>query len=847
VNTGLEYPLYLEEYDLRNREKCFEELQTRANEIQASIDLEKGPLMKLGLFQLDDGDRLLIVVHHLVIDGVSWRILFEDIETLYSRYIQGGKFALPLKTDSFKLWSEKLSAYANSKTFLKEKIYWQKIEAMEVHPIPKDFYVDDNYIKDTTNVSFTLGNEQTGLLLTKVNEAFRTEINDILLTALGMAVKKTFGQDRVLIALEGHGREQILEDMDIGRTVGWFTSVYPVLVDNSYAGDLGRQIKEIKETLRRIPNKGIGYGILKYLTREENKKEIEFKLKPQISFNYLGQFDTDVKQISSFEIAKESGGNSRSLKNRREYILDVSGMMSGDRLTMTISYNKTHFKTGTMTSLIRNFKSEIKHLIALCSSKDKTGFTPADFTYKGLSMEKVDELAEKYFIEDIYTLTPMQEGMLFHSLYGASSSAYFVQISFRFHGELNIPFLKKSLEHLFLRHDVLRTVFIYEGFDRPLQIVLKERKPVFFFKDLQEEATGKEKGAFIREYKERDRRCFFDLSKDVLLRTAVIRVDAEQYEFIWSNHHILMDGWCREILFTELFEIYRSYRENRPFHLPFIKPYRNYIQWLENVDKKASKEYWEKYLQGFNKFTGIPRKNKQAPGPKGMREESFECLLGKDSSHSLSELAASRRVTLNTVFQVLWGVLLGIYNDTLDVVFGTVVSGRPPEILGVETMVGLFINNVPVRIRFDENTRFWDLVKKVQQEVLESKPHHYYSLAEIQASSMLKQDLFDHVLVFENFPSINRPFELESVQQHEYSNYDLTLGIIPGEPIKVKFLYNTGIYEPGFIEQVSLNLKEMINTVITKDDIRVKAFSISHNFLVLESNVFGEDMGEFVF
>ncbi|HLP47394.1 MAG TPA: amino acid adenylation domain-containing protein, partial [Candidatus Kapabacteria bacterium] len=388
VNHGLEYPLYLEEQNLKNCENSLEELKTNANRIQASINLEKGPLMKLGLFHLNDGDRLLIVIHHLVIDGVSWRILLEDIETLYSQNKRGEKLLLPSKTDSFKFWSDKLLAYANSKIFLKQKTYWQKIESIDApsSTIPKDFNVDDNYIKDTGSVSFTLRVEETELLFTKVNQIFKTEINDILLTALGISIKKTFGQDLVLVDMEGHGREEILEDMDIGRTVGWFTSVYPVLMDISYAGDTGRQIKEIKETLRRIPNKGIGYGILKYLTNEENKEKIEFKLKPQICFNYLGQVDADVKQLSSFEMAKESTGNLLSLNNRRIYLLNISGLAVNNRLTINISFNKTHFKPETMASLIGNLESELTHIIAFCSSRESIERTPSDFTYSELTI-----------------------------------------------------------------------------------------------------------------------------------------------------------------------------------------------------------------------------------------------------------------------------------------------------------------------------------------------------------------------------------------------------------------------------------------------------------------------------
>ncbi|HLP46745.1 MAG TPA: amino acid adenylation domain-containing protein, partial [Candidatus Kapabacteria bacterium] len=502
IAHGFDYPLSLEEFEINGTTA---DLVTIAENIQAGIDLEKGPLLKLGLFHLSDGDRLLIVIHHLVIDGVSWRILFADIETLHNQYKQGKKLTLPPRTDSFKTWAENLAVYANSKEFLKEKAYWQKIESLKAPLISKDFAAAGNYINDTTSISFTLSQEETGLLMTKVNMALGTAINDILLTALAMGIKKTFGHEQISIALEGHGREEIMAEIDVSRTVGWFTALYPVLADVSYAGDLNRQVKEIKEMLRHIPGKGIGYGILKYLTGKENKKEIEFKLAPQISFNYLGQFDADVKQLSFFAPAKESPGNSLGLNNKREYLLDVSGLTANNRLTMTISYNKTHFKPGTMADLNSNFQFELQRIIAFCAAKESREFTPSDFTYKGLSIESVNRLMELYpDVEDIYTLTPMQEGMLYHALVDASSSSYFEQISYRLQGELDIGLAEKSLHELFKRHDILRTAFVHENTDRPVQLVLSDRVCDFYYQDISQIKAGQEKRNFIKEFKEKD-------------------------------------------------------------------------------------------------------------------------------------------------------------------------------------------------------------------------------------------------------------------------------------------------------------------------------------------------------
>ncbi|HLP59542.1 MAG TPA: condensation domain-containing protein, partial [Candidatus Deferrimicrobium sp.] len=680
VNYGLDYPLYLVEHDLRNCENCFEELKTIANGIQAGIDLEKGPLMKLGLFHFSDGDRLLIVIHHLVIDGVSWRILFEDIETLYRQYQRGEKLILPPKTDSFKLWAEKLSVYANSKTFLKEKAYWQKVESPAVPLISKDFAVDDNHIKDTGNISFSLNEEETGLLLTKVNEAFRTEINDILLTAWGIAIKRIFGIEQVLIALEGHGREEILEDIDISRTVGWFTSLYPVLINVSHINDPDRQIKEIKETLRQIPNKGIGYGILKYLTGEEHKKELEFKLKPQISFNYLGQFDAEVKQISSFEIAEASVGNSQSLNNEREYLLDTVGRITHNRLTITISYNKTQFKPETITALAGDCEVELKHLISFCCAKKNKAFTPNDFTYKKLSIESVDRLMESYSnAEDLYILTPMQEGMLFHVLVDDATNFYFEQMSYRLLGNLNIYLVVKSLNELFKRHDILRTAFVYKDIERPVQVVLKESAIDFYYEDISQISEQEEKEKVIREFKEKDRTRPFDLSNGMLMRVSILQAAASEYEFTWSSHHILMDGWCIGILNTEFFEVYTSYLENRPYRLPGVKPYRTYIRWLEKQDKEESVRYWENYLDSYEEQTGIPKTKIVEKGETGYRNETVSLILEMEKVAALHKLAAANHVTLNTVAQTLWGIILGKYNGKEDVVFGAVVSGRPVD------------------------------------------------------------------------------------------------------------------------------------------------------------------------
>jgi amino acid adenylation domain-containing protein/non-ribosomal peptide synthase protein (TIGR01720 family) len=846
----LGYPLYLQEYDLADstdKKETMTGFAALVNDIQVSLDLEKGPLMKLGVFHLEDGDRLLIVIHHLVIDTVSWRILFEDMETLNQQYKKGEPLELPLKTDSYKLWAEKLYDYANSKDFLNEKNYWAQLEAIKIPGITRDLQDEpgSNYQGDKQVFSFELSKEETELLLTKVNHAFGTEINDILLTALALGFKKTFGKNKLLIALEGHGREDILKDMDISRTVGWFSSIYPVVMDVSYENDLARQVKEIKEILHQVPHKGIGYGILRYLTAQENKEEIEFQLEPQTSFNYLGQFDAEAGQMTSFQFAGESSGRTQNLKEKRDYDFEVTGLLANEVLRMSIAYNSKHYKSITIEEWAYNYKTQLQGIISFCAQQEKRGYTPSDFTYKGLSIETIDALSAEIDgeIEDIYTLSPLQEGMLFHALYDSDSSTYFEQISYRLSGEFDVHLLEKSLTELFKRHDILRTVFMHKGDERPIQVVLKERPVDFYYMDLRPMPGQEEKETFLNVFREEDRTLrTFNLSQDVLMRLAVIQLETNLYEFIWSHHHILMDGWCMGILISEFLEIYGSYLENRPYQLSDPPRYRWYIQWLERVNKEASRRYWAGYLEYYDEAAGIPGTLPLdlSTGSDYKNDQVFY-QLDAGKAVRLIGLIGKHQVTLNTLIQVVWGIILAKYNNTQDVVFGAVVSGRPHDLEGVETMVGLFINTIPVRIRFDEKTTFNELIQKVQQEAVESEPHHYYPLAEIQAQSALGQHLLNHIMIFENYPiqenleeileekDGEKPglkFELSHVISFEQTNYAFNIMVGALDRIVIKFLYNGNLYERKFIETFAGSFGKLFGQILENENLEVKKLTL---------------------
>ncbi|MCU0467731.1 MAG: amino acid adenylation domain-containing protein [Arcicella sp.] len=832
VNNDVWADFEVDEYDFQNDENPHESLTNRANSIQSSLNLSKSPLIKVTLFRLPDADRLLIIVHHLVIDGVSWRILLEDLDSLFQQISNKEPLLLPLKTDSFSKWATELTKYANSEKFLLEKEYWKTIENCQVEALPKSNHQQNDFPKLKT-VHISLEETQTKNLLQKVHHAFGTEINDILLTTLGLASKKVFGHNNTLLTLEGHGRENILADINISRTIGWFTTTFPVIINSQWSDNFAKQIMENKEMLRQIPNKGIGYGILKYLTDSCHKEDINFKSTPQIVFNYLGQFDSDIPK-SVFSIAQENAGETHDSDDTPLHQLSVLGAVMNHKLDLSFNYDSAYFSEKTIESLANNYHQILLELIDFCVQKKDKSLTISDLTHKKISSENLEKLSLKYDLQDVYHLTPMQEGMLFNALLDKKSEAYSTQVSYRFLGECDAFITECSLNELFIRYEILRTVFDYETTDDLLQIVLKKQRVDFSFYDISD-LSEIEKEEYIQTYKLKDRAKGFNLSSDVLMRISVLQLNKQEYEFIWCNHHILMDGWCAGILIAEFSEIYSRLLEGKKNNLSPITPFKIYTKWLESVDKKATLQFWDNYLLDYEEAVSIPKRN--IPAAREYKREKVNYLFSHTQTKQLNNLAQQHKVSLNTVIQSLWGILLAKFNDTNDLVFGTVVSGRPPSIVGIESMVGLFINTIPVRIKIETELSFEALIQQVHHNNITSEPHHFCSLAHIQANTYLKQSLLDHILVFESYPLADKlagvgkknngnSWQITKVETIEQSSFDFEVIINPGEELNVTFVFNENIYDIFLIKKVMDAFKMIVEQVLQNQQQLISQISI---------------------
>ncbi|GGX16505.1 non-ribosomal peptide synthetase [Aquimarina muelleri] len=822
-------------HDLSNEKDSLKMMGELCQDLQSNLDLSNGPLFVVGHFRLSDGDRLALICHHLLIDGVSWRILLEDLSTVYKQYQSGKEISLPLKTDSFQKWASLQQEYSQSKELSSEHDYWNNLHTSNIPDFPIEKGVREDKMRMDKRVSFTLDQKITSIMQTSIHDVYHTEINDILLAGLGLALKDTFGICKSVVEMEGHGREDILEDVEINRTVGWFTSIYPLILEVSKSSERSKNLIKVKDNLRKIPNKGIGYGILKHL-----KKGFSSNLIPAIQFNYLGEFGNKIvedKEINApiFEYGSDYIGEAIDPQNIMDALIGVSGSVSSGELSMAISYRSDLYNDKTMQVLIDSYKDNLTSLINELSSINESYLTPSDLTFTDLSFDELQDLNADDLLEDIYELSSAQQGMYYH--WFSSEDSYFEQASYRVKGAgLNMAYFKEAYDTLVDRYAILRTSFISQYADSILQVVKKSVPSGFLHIEAPANIEPNNKQAWVEKMKFEDREKGFNLEESSQMRLTILDLDNEEYEFIWSHHHILMDGWCTSILINDFYRILQSIEKGSKHNLSKVNPYSDYIKWLSKLDKEGTMTYWKNYLSGYNNTAKVP----YAYSNSSLKEYSFNnetIELTGNIHEKINVLCNELEITPNTFTQVVWGYLLSRYNNTQDVVFGSVVSGRPADLSGAEEMVGLFLNTIPVRIHYSENDTPKDVLKKTQEEAIACLPYHYASLSSVQGQSELGVSLLDHIMIFENYPIQelieeqleeksdhgSSTLEFESVDINGRTNYDFNIAVAISETyLKVHFQYNKNRYEEILIKKLATHFYNIVQSFTEQSDLCLK-------------------------
>jgi acyl-CoA synthetase (AMP-forming)/AMP-acid ligase II/acyl carrier protein len=802
-----------------------------ANSRQTALNIIEGQLVRAILFKYDDDqpNRLLIIIHHLVIDGISWRILLSDLEELLSQIKKNHTVQLRTKTSSFKSWTTALYAYSQSDDALHDLAYWRTQIVQSTLAFPKDYEVNlsRNTLDSVVYVEKSLDPERTRSLLTKVPQAYRTQINDILLTALVKSLAIWANVTEFDVAMESHGREDLFEDLDISRTVGWFTSLFPLRLADRRNEPLGDTILRIKDQIKQIPNNGITYGVLRYLHPDETIRASLAQPQPSpVSFNYLGQFDQDAKGQFLLGEAQGNTGSDISLKESRQALIDINSRISGGQFIFNVSFSTHLYKLATIENLANLYIDQLQTIIEHCESGQYGSYAAIDFPLAKLSSKDYHDLYQEYKgdIEDIYPLSPMQEGMAFHSQYSEASGAYIIQLSCDMSGDFDSDAFENAWKITIARHPSLRA-FIFSGENlQNHQVILRSVHLPWVIFDWTTQTSTQQDAAW-EEVLLNDRTRDYDLGSAPVMRFYLVKLSSTNWRFLWSHHHILTDGWCLPILMKEVLHLYAQ-PDSHDISQPV--PYRNYIAWLSHQDIEQAKSYWLKYLEHFSAPTslGIERDVRQATNVLSHDYQDLSDILSKELSTSLNTLTKTYRLTLSNVIQGAWALLLGIYSQTSDVVFGATVSGRPPALPGVEEMVGLFINTLPVRAKINPQQTIVEFLKALLNEQINSDQFSYTPLVTIQACSSLpsRTPLFRSILVFENYPLDSdiigdaKALSMDGLQIHEQTNFPLTLTASGGDQIPIKISFDQSIIDPEKITRLLAHFKNILNFAASYPD-----------------------------
>ncbi|MGO4615822.1 amino acid adenylation domain-containing protein [Nocardia sp. 2TAF39] len=808
-------------------------------------------------------DVLLIAAHHFVIDGVSWRILIPDFAVAWSQLVAGQPVALPANGTSMRRWAHSLLDAARAPERVAELPFWQQVSAT---PDPLlgarafDPEVDTNATVERVQV--TLSAEVTDAVLTAIPGLYRGGVNDGLLSALAMAVVRwrgdgsagatdpeaAVGHHTVLVKLEGHGREEdVVAGADLSRTVGWFTTAYPVRLDlasadlaDAFAGGaaLGDIVKSIKEQLLEVPDKGLGYGLLRHLNLETSPHlgsaggSRAGSDTAQISFNYLGRMSAGANHEQLAEIGWVPVADlgqldvDMDLDMPANATIDINAIVTdgadGPQLGASFA-----FPTGLLgEEQVQEFADLwVEALTALATHARRPGvggFTPSDMPLVRVGQTDL-ELWERNYpaLTEVWPLSPLQSGLLFHALMTQSTvDVYTVQSVVDLGGVLDVARLHAAAQGIIDRYPNLRSAFVTDSDGQAVQVVLDRVEAPWREVDL----TGlpaDQRTAELRRQVAADQATHFDMSTPPLLRFTLFRSDEAQWHLAITTHHILVDGWSMPLLLRDLLVLYAVRGDHTA--LPRVASYRNFLGWLAGRDRDASLRAWASALEGITEPTQL------APQPRA--EENYE--IGKltteidaDRTRRITKHAAELGVTVNTLVQAAWGILLGRLTGRGDVVFGATVSGRPAELSGVESMVGLFINTLPVRLRIDDRESVGKLLERLQRDQADLLEHHYVGLTDIQRVAGTGS-LFDTLVVFESYPIDNEAIAAASsidgmsvtgVGINDATHYPMTLMVVADSTIELILKYLGSRFTAEEVEILSARLVRVLEALVGDPD-----------------------------
>ncbi|WP_218159722.1 non-ribosomal peptide synthetase [Lentzea albida] len=748
--------------------------------------------------------QLVLVIHHVVIDGVSWRILFDDLALAWQQISSGAPVELRPVGTSFRRWTQLLE----QASFEGDRAYYERRLPGVDQLLGRRELTEADVVASEQVRTVTVGSRATAALLGDVPALFHAKVNDVLLTGLAVALarwRRDNGQDQTFahVELEGHGREGrfVPRDPDLSRTVGWFTTLFPVTVDPVDVDDLAAALKRVKEDLARVPSNGVSYGALKYLHDESFDAS-----RPQVLFNYLGRFAGGT--TGDWQLAENAGqlGERRdpAMRLPRALEFNASAEPGADgevELVTVLSWPAGVFTDADITTIGEYFVAALEGLAGLTAG----GHSPSDFPLVPLTQADVDAL-DSPALREVLPLTPLQEGLYFHSVFDDDSAHRYVeQQLLTLTGAVDARRLEEAATRVFELFPNLAARFASLADGRVVSVLESGVRPVFTTVNGQGMSDEE-----ISELAERDRVAGFDLATGPLMRYTLVLTAPRRYVLIQTVHHIIADGWSVPPMLRALLAEYDA-----PGSVHVRGSYSDYVRWLVESDAQESDRVWARELEG------LPGPSITVPDHTPSRMFADMHL---DAPSDVDERVRAAGVSLSVAVHSAWAVTLGGILGRQDVVFGSTVSGRDADVPGIDELVGLFINTIPVRARWSGGTTARELLDAVREHQTAVLPHQHVSLSRIGKLANAGA-LFDTLVVFDVSADVtslrSESFGIERVDGEGAPHYPLTLVVERRHDGSVRFnlIHDTAVIRPAGARRIVETFAGTLTALLTGEDV----------------------------
>lgn len=780
-----------------------DEAQDQFTAWQGDFDLEHGPVFRIGYVDgLSDGTaRVFVACHHLIVDAVSWRVIAEDLEAVYTGH------SLPPVGSTYGQWTTAAQQYASRHP--EERGYWQQVQTgyEETRAAPLHRLVQS---EDTRTVSRLTLDRATTKRLLHCHHAFRTQINDVLLAAFAHALTDLTGEKVNHVILEGHGREEVAPGLDVGRTVGWFTTMFPVRLQTGV--DRLTTLRDTKETLREIPAKGIGYGTF-YGYHDD--------LLPRINFNYLGRLDLDqAGDGGRWQLTQEPSGQPEHPANRDTVIMRINAWITDGRFALTVS-NKLGQEAGN--HLVERYQQRLVELIDELSRASRTYLTPADVDYV-VSAPHLDELQSEREVEGVYRANSLQQGFIYQAVtHGRDDDAYTVQMTWEYAAAIDGDCLRQAWGLAQRVFPALRLRFDWK--EEALQIIganaTVDWRPV----DLSDRPADEAEAA-IRRLRQSDRDERYRLDTGPLFRVYLIKRGPERYSCIFSHHHSILDGWSNTVLVNRVHEFYEALVAGSPIDTTPDRSYLSGQKYLQE-HRHDHQAFWREQVARYDErmdLEGLLRPDARTAGlrvgtarrVREMREMSF--TVSGEQLADLRSVTQHSAVTVNALMLYVWHKTLASYAGAKQTIMGVVLSGRGVPVNDIETSVGLFINSLPHIVDHGTGDEpVIDGVRAVQRRINEFNAHSTVNLTELHEGA---DRLFDTLFIYENWPKISTDgwrSRLAVGMGADYEKLDYPLSVIVSEApgsIQFRLVYAAELLDARYMTDMLEMQRHLLDEVL---------------------------------